>query len=114
MSGQYFQASNDALRVSSASGSTQIDPSQPSKALLITWEGSPRSEQIEAAEICSALEEDFGYIGIKYSLPQIDPEAALSSQLQSLLKDSELAVNPLVVYYRGNGFIKNGKPFWRL
>jgi len=114
MSAQYFQATNDAHRVSSASGLTRIDQSQPSKALLISWEGSPGSDQAEAADICSALEEGFGYIGIKYSLPQIDPEAALSSQLQSLLKDCELASNPFVIYYHGNGFIKNGKPFWRL
>ncbi|CZR55521.1 uncharacterized protein PAC_05409 [Phialocephala subalpina] len=114
MNEQVFRASNGALRDTLANASIHIDPSRPSAALLVTWEGAPNSEQVEAARVCAALEEGFGYKGISLRLPQTDPEAALISQVQSLLKDAELALNPFVVYYRGNGFIKNRKPFWRL
>jgi len=109
-----FQASSETIRETAASRSIQIDPSRPSRALLITWEGAPISEQVEAAGICKALEDGFGYRGVQLLLPPKDLEAALTSQVQSLLKDAELALNPFFVYYRGNGFIKNGRQFWRL
>jgi len=114
---QSLQLSGKYSRAKLASGSTAAQlhhPTCPGTALLVTWEDAPNSDQVAAAGVCRVLQDGFGYNVIQLHLRQTDPEAALKSQVESLLENAQCSLNPFFLYYRGNGTIKHGKPFWRL
>ncbi|KAK6080206.1 tyrosine-protein phosphatase non-receptor type 6 [Seiridium cupressi] len=90
-------------------------PFRPGKALIISWEGEPGLNQPRVAlELSDSLRESYGCHIEDFKLPLTKAEMALKTKISSLLGKNEPAENPSIIYYRGQGLIKDGKPFWRL